>query len=142
MIIRGLVGVLIGAAYGALVGVIVFLITRIGLEPERSSSLIMLDPIALAWLGTILAALVTGICGILIGLVVGLWGTSKTNAAKIGLGVGLLVIASLFVADPHAPRSFSDFVGTCVVILILPVGLALMSALVAVAAERLKPYDL
>jgi len=129
---------LIGASYGLLVGVLVFLVTRIGLEPQQSSSLIMLDPVGLAWIGTVLSALITGICGVLVGLIVGLWRINKSKAAAIGTGIGLVVVALISLDTLSAPPSLSELVSLLGVVAILPVGLALMALLVAVVSARLK----
>ena len=82
--LRGLAGVLIGVVYGLLVGVVVFLLTRIGLDTENPGPLIMIDPVGMAWLATVMSALITGVCATLLGLIVALAGVRKTKAATIG----------------------------------------------------------
>ena len=144
MIIRGIAGVLIGALYGALVTIVVFLLTRIGLERESTTSLIMMSPEGLAWLATVLAGVTSGITGMLLGLIVGLTGVKPRKGAIIGLIVGLVMVGFIVlnVSDTVFPRSFKDAVATLVTILIFPVGLALMALAVALVGQLLKPYDL
>ena len=144
MILRGLAGVLIGALYGSIVTVLVFLLTRIGLQREQSSLLIMMDPVGLAWLATVLAGITTGITGILLGLIVGLTGVKPRKAAAIGLIAGLVIMALLILNVPEVlfPRSLKDVVFTFATIVILPVGLAVMAQAVAFVCHRLKAFDL
>jgi hypothetical protein len=146
MILRGLAGVLIGLAYGLLVGFVVFLLTRIGLDRNSSSSLMLIDPVGLAWLATVIAALITGICGALVGLIVGLVGCDKRKAAKVGFISGLIVLGLLLISslslESLVPHSLSDVIGRLVMVAVLPFGIALMSMLVAIVGAQLKPYDL
>ena len=144
MIIRGIAGVLIGALYGALVTLVVFLLTRIGLERDEPTSLIMMSPEGLAWLATVLAGVTASITGMLLGLIVGLTGVTPGKGAIIGLIVGLVMVGVMVInfSDTILPRSLKDAVATLVTIMIFPVGLALMSLTVAFVGQLLKPYDL
>ena len=49
----------------------------------------------MAWFVTVMAGLITGLCGTLVALVVGLSGVDKAKAAGIGFSMGLLVLALL-----------------------------------------------
>jgi len=138
MILRGLIGVILGVTYGGLVGVLMFLRTHIGLDRDHPGALIP-NAIEMAWLVTVMSGVITGICGGLVGLVVGLSAVDKGKAAGIGFSIGLLVFALLSIDSWSGPglRNFSwlDFV-------MFPIGLALMGGLVAVVVARIKPYDL
>jgi len=138
MILRGLVGIILGLTYGGLVGVLMFLRTHIGLDREHPGPLIP-NAIEMAWLITVMSGVITGISGALVGLVVGLAAVDKAKAAAIGFSFGLLVFALLSIDSwtGSGLRNFSwpDFV-------MFPIGLALVGVLVAVVVARIKPYDL
>ncbi|HJX90336.1 MAG TPA: hypothetical protein VJ372_07565, partial [Pyrinomonadaceae bacterium] len=68
MILRGLIGVILGVTYGGLVGVLMFLRTHIGLDRDHPGALIP-NAIEMAWLVTVMSGVITGICGALVGLV-------------------------------------------------------------------------
>jgi hypothetical protein len=145
MILRGLAGIFIGATYGVLVGAVMFLRTRIGLDRAHPGPLIA-NAIEMAWFVTVMAGLITGVCGTLVGLAVGLSGVDKARAAGIGFSVGLLVLAPLSINDWSAwdllNASWRTRLDLFVMLTIRPIGLALMSMFVAVVTARLKPYDL
>jgi|SRR6201988_45991 len=141
MILRGLLGVFIGVSYGGLVGVLMFLLTRIGLDRAHPGPLIP-NAIEMAWFVTVMSGVITGVAGVLVGLVVGLSGVDKAKAAGIGFSIGLLVFALLSINSWSARVLFNISWENLLTLLTLPIGLALMSVLVAVVAARLKPYDL
>ena len=141
MILRGLLGVFIGVSYGGLVGVLMFLLTRIGLDRTHPGPLIP-NAIEMAWLVTVMSGIITGVSGALVGLVVGLSGVDKAKAAGIGFSIGLLVFALLSIDSWSARGLFNISWEDLLTLLTLPIGLAVMSVLVAVVAARLKPYDL
>jgi hypothetical protein len=141
MILRGLLGVFIGVSYGGLVGVLMFLLTRIGLDRAHPGPLIP-NAIEMAWFVTVMSGVITGVSGGLVGLVVGLSGVDKAKAAGIGFSIGLLVFALLSINSWSARVLFNISWENLLTLLTLPIGLALMSVLVAVIAARLKPYDL
>lgn len=91
MILRALAGVLIGVVYGLLVGVIVYRLTHIGLDYEHPGPLIIIDPISMARFTTVVSALFTGFCAAMLGLITGLTGVRRTQAAIIGFFSGLIV---------------------------------------------------
>jgi len=141
MILRGLIGVILGLIYGGLVGVLMFLLTRIGLDRAHPGPLIP-NAIEMAWFITVMSGVITGVSGALVGLVVGLSGVDKAKAAGIGFSIGLLVFALLSINSWSARVLFNISWENLLTLLTLPIGLALMSVLVAVVAARLKPYDL
>jgi len=97
MIIRGLAGVIIGIAYGALVSALVFLLTRPDLVKPGSGLMIMLDPAALAWFGVWISGIIAGVCAVVVGLIVGIAGMGKSKAATTGFLTGLLVFGLISV---------------------------------------------
>ena len=139
--LRGLIGVILGLTYGGLVGVLMFLLTRIGLDRAHPGPLIP-NAIEMAWFVTVMSGVITGVSGALVGLVVGLSGVDKAKAAGIGFSIGLLVFALLSINSWSARVLFNISWENLLTLLTLPIGLALMSVLVAVVAARLKPYDL
>ena len=141
MILRGLIGVILGLIYGGLVGVLMFLLTRIGLDRAHPGPLIP-NAIEMAWFITVMSGVITGVSGALVGLVVGLSGVDKAKAAGIGFSIGWLVFALLSINSWSARVIFNISWENLLTLLTLPIGLALMSVLVAVVAARLKPYDL
>ena len=141
MILRGVLGVFIGVSYGALVGVLMFLVTRIGLDPAHPGPLIP-NAVEMAWFVTVMSGVITGVSGVLVGLVVGLSGVDKGKAAGIGFSLGLVVFA-LSSINSWSARGLSNISWeNLLTFSTLPIGLALMSVLVAAVAARLKPYDL
>ena len=142
IILRGLAGVLIGVVYGLLVGLVVFLLTRIGLDTEHPGPLIIIDPVGMAWLATVMSALITGVCATLLGLIVGLAGVRKTKAATIGFISGLVVFFLLSINSHLVPSSLRDWITLFVTLAVLPCGLALISLLVAIVTARLKSFDI
>lgn len=136
MIIRGLAGVIIGLAYGSLVSGVVFLLTRIDLNKPRSG-MIMLDPVV-AWIAIILSGLIAGVCGALVGLIVGMARLDKAKAATVGFFTGLLVFALLSLSTgPSPPGSLRQWIELFVAIAILPIGVALTGMIVAIVTRRL-----
>jgi hypothetical protein len=138
MIIRGLAGILIGVAYGFLVSVVVFLLTRIDLD-ETHSSATFGDPVALAWFATVISGLIAGVCAALVGLVVGIAGLGRSKGALIGFLTGLLALGLLSINSWSAPlpTSLHDWIALFVAITILPIGVAVIGMVVAIVADRL-----
>ena len=137
MIIRGLAGVIIGLAYGSLVSVVVFLLTRIDLSKPRSG-MMLLDPVAMAWFATIISGLIAGACGALVGLIVGMARLDKAKAATVGFFTGLLVFGILSISlNPSLPSSLRQWIELFVAIAILPIGVALTGMVVAIVTRRL-----
>ena len=140
MIIRGLAGVIIGIAYGVFVSALVFLLTRPDLVKPGSGQLIMLDPVALAWLGVWLSGIIAGLCAVVVGLIVGIAGMGKSKAAMTGFVTGLLVLGlmSLTMGSFILPKTLHQWIEFFVTIAILPIGLALMGMVVAIVGDKLR----
>jgi hypothetical protein len=140
MVIRGLVGLLIGAAYGLVVTGVVFLLTRIGLDYEHPGPLIP-NTVEFAWFITVMAGIIAGVCGAVVGFIVGLLGVDKTKAAKGGFISGALLFLPMFLST-SVPTSLSNWISLLVTLAVLPFGMALVGIVVAIVAARLKPFDL
>jgi hypothetical protein len=140
MIIRGLAGVVIGIAYGALVSALVFLLTRPDLVKPGSGLMIMLDPAALAWFGVWLSGITAGVCAVVVGLIVGIAGMGKSKAATTGFLTGLLVfgLISVTLGSPGLPKTLHQWMEILVTIALLPIGLALTGMVVAILGDKLR----
>jgi len=139
MVLRGAAGVLIGVFYGLLVFVLVYPLTHIGLDYEHPGPLIP-DTVGWANLATFIAGLIAGAAGALVGLIVGLVGPRRRNAAIIGFIGGLVVLALITVPfEPSIiPSTRRDALSLLVTVIVLPVGLSLMSMLVAGVANLIR----
>ena len=140
LLLRGLIGLLIGSSYGVLIWKITLYINMIGVDPAHPGPLIP-DKVGMAGLVALLAGAITGICGALSGLIVGLARFNKRKAAWVGGGIGLLaqVLLTLDFLDSsvwRAPRYFlrEQFFG----LVMFPVGVGAVSVLVALAVKRIK----
>jgi len=127
----------IGIAFGCVVGVVMFLITRPDLE--RHDSIIMINSAALGWLLVGGSVLVADACAVLVGLIVGIARLGKGTAAIIGFVVGLLPHVAGFIAfgSPGVPSSASEWIGLFVSIAVLPMGVALTAIVQTIAVQRL-----
>jgi hypothetical protein len=87
-----------------------------------------------------MAGLLAGAAGALVGFIVGLVGPRRVNAAIIGFIGGLIVIALLTVLTQQSiiPTSRRDAIGLLETLIVLPVGLSLMSILVAGVANLIR----
>jgi hypothetical protein len=137
MLIRGVAGLIIGVAYGFLVSLVVFLLTRIGLEDKPNAGLIMLDARAMAFFATVLSGIIAGVCAAIVGLIVSLALMGKRKAAITGLITGLIPIVILSGPMLYRHNSWRDWIDLLVMVVVLPVGLTLMGMLVSIVAERL-----
>jgi hypothetical protein len=140
MVIRGLIGLLIGAAYGLVVTGVVFLLTRIGLDYEHPGPLIP-NTVEFARLVTVMAGLIAGVCGAVVGFIVGLLGVEKAKAAKGSFITGALLFLFMFLST-SMPTALSHWISLLVTLAVLPFGMALVGIVVAIVAARLKPFDL
>lgn len=138
MLIRGLAGIIIGVAYGFLVGLVVSLLTSTGLEDRPNAGLILLDARAMAWFATMLSGITAAACAAFVGLIVGAAGVGMRKAAIFGFVTGLLPIVLVSLAMWSFPTSVRDFIELLVMIALLPVGVALTGILVSIVAEKLK----
>ena len=143
MLIRGLAGLLIGTTYGFLVYGVLFLLVRPDLM-KADSGLMLISPAAIAWIGIMISAIITGVCGAFVGLIVGLAGLRLHNAAVVGFVTGLLVLAVLvIISSPvHGPNSLRDWIEILVSVMIMPFGLGLLGSVVAIVAARLRQFCL
>jgi len=140
MIIRGLAGALIGIAYGVLVSAVVFLLLRPDLVKPDSGLMIMIDPVAMAWIGVAVSGIVTGLCAVVVGSIVGAAGLGKAKAAVMGFVLGLVVFVLLDMSSGSRglPQTLHDWIGLFVITAILPVGLALTGMVVSIVSDKLR----
>ena len=139
-VIRGIIGLLIGASYGVVIWRITSYTNMIGVDPAHPGPLIP-DQVGMARLLAFLAGAITGICGAVSGLIVGLVGVNHRKAAWVGGSIGLLahVLLTLPFLNSsvfHAPRYFlrEQLFGFA----LLPVGVGLVSVLVSLLVNRIK----
>jgi hypothetical protein len=129
MILRGLAGVLIGVGYGVLVGAVIVLLGRTEHDTAYPGPLIP-DVNQMRRLLMHLAIAITGVCGVLVGLAVGLSSVGKAKGGAIGFGVGLGALACFGGLENASRREW----------LILPVGLSLLGVVVSVATGKLASW--
>jgi hypothetical protein len=143
MIVRGILGVLVGLGYGVLVGAVIFLLDRIFGDPGLD---LMLDRDKIARALILLAMTVTGGAGALVGLVVGLSGIGKLRAALTGFCVGTLVLIVVLLktwpqwTEPgnELLRFFSFLLLLfSVLITVLPIGLSATGVMASVVAGKI-----
>jgi len=141
VILKGIAGVLVGVGYGLLVGALMFLLTGIGRDHAHPGPLIP-DANEMARFVTVMAMIITGICGSLVGLAVTLSGVGKGWAGIIGIGLGVLVVALVSVNSWTAllRGSWPDWHNLLMLLLILPGGLALTGVVVSKVARKLESY--
>ena len=143
MVLRGLAGLLIGIAYGAVIWSVMSVVTGIGLDREHPGPLI---PNAIDWARFVamMAGLVTGVCASLLGLGVGLFGVRKTRAAGIGFSFGLAILILLSIDSLSNVENASARVWMTLLLnlIILPIGLSLIGVATSVVAGKMKPYDI
>ena len=137
-LLRGLIGLLIGSSYGVLIWKITSYTNMIGVDPAHPGPLIP-DQVGMARLLAFLAGAITGICGAVSGLIVGLAGFNQRKAVWVGGGIGLLAEALLTLPSLdssvfRAPRLFlRDLFSLS---LMLPVGVGVVGLLVSVVVNR------
>jgi hypothetical protein len=139
MLLRGIIGVMIGVGYGVLLGALTFLYTHIGRDPAYPGPMIPNENEA-ARIFTIVAMILFGTCGALTGLIVGISSVGRGRAGTIGFGIGFLVLALLSVNSYSALASGSalEWLHLLIMFIILPGGLAIASVLVSIAVSRLE----
>lgn len=143
MLIRALAGLLIGASYGVLVFGIEFLRIRPDLV-KSNAGMIIIGSAGLAWLAVYIGAIIAGVCGALVGLIVGLARLSSRNAAVLGFATGFLLFVGLSLSSgpPRLPTSPHEWAETLVLFAILPLGLGLLGCVAAIVGERLSRFGL
>ena len=139
-VLRGLIGLLIGSSYGVLVWKITLYTNMIGVDPAHPGPLIP-DKVGMAQLVALLAGVLTGICGAVSGLIVGLARFNPRKAAWVGGGIGLLaqVLLTLPSLNSSVLRAPSFFLRDLFSGLVMfPVGVGAVSVLVALAVKRIE----
>lgn len=126
VILRGLVGLLVGVGYGVLAGVVITFLGRFEPDMQHPGPLI---PDANEWrrlVAHILIA-VAGACGVLVGVAAGLTSAGKVKAGALGFGVGLTALS----AGGLAAASWPEW-------LTLPVGLSLVGVLASALTGKMR----
>src|SRR4051812_12002390 len=93
MILKGLVGLLIGIGYGVLAGAGIVLLGRLEHDIPYPGPLIP-DANGIRRLAADILIVVVWVCGVLVGTAAGLTGTGKVKAGMIGFGVGLAALSA------------------------------------------------
>ena len=126
MILKGLVGLLIGVGYGVLAGVVITFLGRFEHDTQYPGPLI---PDANEWRRLVahILIVVVGVCGVLVGVAAGLTSAGKVKAGVIGFSVGLAALS----AGGLAAASWREW-------LTLPVGLSLMGVIVSAVTGKMR----
>jgi hypothetical protein len=102
--LKVLVGIVVGLGYGVLVGGMMLLIYFLSSDPPVD---LMLDYNKMFRFLILLAMIITGSAGALVGFLVTLLRAGKLKAGMIGFGVGLVVLAAiLFKISPQLKTDF------------------------------------
>ena len=140
IIVRGLAGLILGIGYGVVAGGLAFLLFAFTIDVPGP---MIPDNYGWARIATVATALIAGVCGALVGLVVGLSGVEKTRAGMIGGAFGLMILTT-FLLSPWADFAglswsvWKEFLGVCLFLLLLfPIGLTLTGIVVSVVTHKL-----
>lgn len=141
---RVLMGVVVGFGYGLLVGAVMFLLL---LADRDHSGSLMIDFTELLRFLTLLAIIICGSAGALVGLLVTLLRAPAISAGMIGLSIGLVVLVGVVIAIwIFANVAWSDVGGVIVLLLVLmimfPIGLGatgMMASAVARKVDAISP---
>src|SRR4030095_643968 len=102
--LKVLVGIVVGLGYGVLVGGMMLLIYFLSSDPPVD---LMLEYNKMFRFLILLAMIITGSAGALVGFLVTLLRAGKLKAGMIGFGVGLVVLAAiLFKISPQLKTGF------------------------------------
>jgi hypothetical protein len=102
--LKVLVGIVVGLGYGVLVGGMMLLIYFLSSDPPVD---LMLEYNKMFRFLILLAMIITGSAGALVGFLVTLLRAGKLKAGMIGFGVGLVVLAAiLFKISPQLKTDF------------------------------------
>ena len=146
IVARGLVGVIIGIAYGLLIGLLTFVQWRLTHDPAYPGPLI---PDNNAWgrLVVEVTTIVVSFCGGLAGALVGAIEVDKTKGALLGGLIGLVVFLLLLLGELVLggngilanPLKYlaKEFVNQLIVFLIFPVGLGVVGLVTASSVGKL-----
>ena len=141
--LAGLAGVGIGLSYGLLVGASAFVWWQVSSLLTDPGPMIP-DNHGWGLVVVIFATLIAGVCGAIVGLVVGLSGTNKQRGAMMGAAMGLMVYLPFFVESCTGglPKlswpMWRDFLlASFMLLLIFPFGLALTGILASIATRKL-----
>ena len=144
MVLKGLLGLIVGSGYGLIVGALAFLSWRLLDDPAHPGPMIP-DRNGWAQLVTVFATVIAGVCGALVGMVVGLSGANKVRAGTIGGGVGL-VLFLLFSANLSSGltnlswREWQALLGVSFIFLLfLPIGLGLTGIAASIVVGKFRP---
>lgn len=110
----------------------------IGVDPAHPGPLIP-NAVEMARLLAFLAGAITGICGAVSGLIVGLVGLKQRKAALVGASVGLLahVLLTLPFVDSSIVRAPMYFLRDQLTgLLLLPIGVGVVAVFVSVVVNR------
>ena len=140
MIVKGLAGLLVGIGYGIFVGALIFLIIRFTSDPGP------MIPDNNGWGQMVLtyATFTAGVCGALVGLVVGLSGANKVRGGIIGSVIGLLVLLYLSRdswtgGTKLSSTQWQELFGISVLLLLfMPIGLGLTGIVVSIIVGKSK----
>lgn len=146
ILIRALIGVMVGVAYGLLVGAITFVHWRLTHDPRYPGPMI---PDQNGWgrLVTFLTTVVVSFCGALAGAVVGATQVDKRRGALLGGIVGLIFFLIFTLLNLAAPGNVSltnskhllDLLREAAVYFVtFPIGLALVGVVTAFLTSMLK----
>ncbi len=143
LLLRGMTGVVVGVAYGLLVGAVMFLVTYEDRYTPYPGPLIP-NRNEVARIVTTLAALIAGACGALVGLTAGVSGVGRAWAAALGFAFGLTVMLLLLGFDNPWPALIKGdrmaWRAVLTYLLLLPCGLALTGAAVSALAGLFRPH--
>jgi hypothetical protein len=142
--LRVLPGIIVGLGYGVLVGGLIFVIDFITGESDRGSVL-MLDSKAILRFLILMAMIITGSAGALLGLIVTVLRAGKLKAAMIGFSIGLVILVGVLLLaaptlDMPANASWSYFRFLLLMFLVLitafPAGLAATGVATSAVAAK------
>lgn len=137
-VLKGLAGVGIGLGYGLLAGALVFLSVQLT-DPGP----MIPDNHGWGLLVMVYVSFIAGVCGALVGLVVGLSGMNKQRGAMMGAAMGLMLCLPWFVQSCSGLSTLSwplhrdFFLAMFFFLLVFPVGLASTGIVVSIVTRKL-----
>jgi predicted branched-subunit amino acid permease len=141
MIFRGLLGVVIGLLYGAVIGTLTFVWWRLTHDPAHPGPMI---PDENGWgrLVTFFATVFASFFGALVGVIVGLTRVNQTRGLLIGGAFGLIIFVFLVIDQsrgiPTSQRYWTELLTALVVYFVMvPIGLGLTGLATSAIARKL-----